>query len=280
MSADPIILISVDGLRPDSINKARAKNLQWLIKNGVSFKNARTIRPSITLPAHTSMLTGLLPEQHGITWNDYDQNYGAVKHPTALELAHDRGLTTAMFVTKDKLIHLNRADSLDHFQLTDKSGKDVAKAFKRYVARNGLPDVTFIHIPDPDHWGHKLIWMSYFYLRAVRKADDAIEDILQTIRRSTKNDQFKLIITADHGGHGFSHHDDIDKNNKIPFIAYGSDIKKRIISSSPIRVYDAAATILSLLNIPLPSHWPGRAAPILIDEKIAKPSIKALPIAI
>src|SRR5262245_36260715 len=54
-----MIVISIDGLRPDAIDAADAKTLKALIARGAYCRKAQTIRPSITLPSHTSMLTGL-----------------------------------------------------------------------------------------------------------------------------------------------------------------------------------------------------------------------------
>lgn len=257
-AANPIILISIDGLRPDAIAKADAETLIGLINDGTSFINARTVRPSITLPAHTSMITGLDPEQHGITWDFYLPQYGPVRFKTALEIAKENGLHTALIVSKDKLIHLNRPDSVDHFETTEKEGQAVAKAFADYVSENGLPDLTMLHLPDPDTMGHKLLWMSHFYLNGVRDADRAVKSILETARSHLDAIEPTIIITADHGGHGFGHLADIHQNNYIPMIFNGENIPTGLIKEDYVQVYDVAATILSMLNLPIPHSWIGR----------------------
>ncbi len=257
-AANPIILISIDGLRPDAIERAKAKTLLSLIANGTSFDHATTIRPSVTLPAHTSMVTGLDPSQHGITWDDYQPDKGPVKFKTVLELAKEQGLHTAAFVSKDKLLTLNRPNSVDHFEKTAKEGAAVADAFATYVSTHGLPDVTLLHLPDPDAAGHTWMWMSPFYLDAVKTADKAVQRIITTAKTASSKIP-TIIITADHGGTGFGHLLDIDTNNKIPFIIQGEDIPRGVVKSDPVRVYDAAATILSLLNLSIPSDWPGRS---------------------
>src|SRR6266480_4189262 len=48
--AERVIVISVDGLRPDAIEAAGARTLRTLIERGASCAKAETIRPSITLP--------------------------------------------------------------------------------------------------------------------------------------------------------------------------------------------------------------------------------------
>jgi arylsulfatase A-like enzyme len=270
-SANPIVVISIDGLRPDAIEKAKAKNLLNLIATGTSFANARTVRPSITLPAHTSMLTGLDPDQHGIFWDEYLPAYGPVRFKTALEIANNAGLHTALIVAKDKLLHLNRPNSVDYFEKTDKEGEQVALAFKRYVSLQGLPDVTFLHLPDPDSQGHKLVWMSKFYLNGVKDADNAVGSILETANAASPDRPPTVIVTADHGGFGFGHLSDIDANNEVPFIAHGENIASGTVKLDRVRAYDVGATMLFLLGLEIPETWMGKPAPILIGASDTMP---------
>src|SRR5689334_7434800 len=64
-----VIVISLDGTRPDAILQAETPNLQALATGGGVDWEATTVLPSATLPAHTSMLTGLSVEQHGVDYN-------------------------------------------------------------------------------------------------------------------------------------------------------------------------------------------------------------------
>ena len=98
--AEHVVIISIDGLRPDAIEEAPAPNLLALIRRGAWCPRAETIRPSVTLPSHTAMLTGLDFRRHGVVWNNYRP--GHVPHPTVLSVANQSGLTTAMLFSKDK----------------------------------------------------------------------------------------------------------------------------------------------------------------------------------
>jgi predicted AlkP superfamily pyrophosphatase or phosphodiesterase len=98
--AQRVIIISIDGLRPDAIEAANAETLKKLIERGAYCAKAETIRPSITLPSHTSMLSGLDYERHGITWNNYRAGY--IVHPTVFSVVNQVGKKTAMLFSKDK----------------------------------------------------------------------------------------------------------------------------------------------------------------------------------
>ena len=66
-----VLILSIDGFRPDAIELTPMRNLQALMQEGAYSLVAQTIFPSSTLPSHASMLTGLCPNKHGVIWNDY-----------------------------------------------------------------------------------------------------------------------------------------------------------------------------------------------------------------
>jgi predicted AlkP superfamily pyrophosphatase or phosphodiesterase len=72
-----VIIISIDGLRPDAVQSAPAPSILALTGRGSYSWSAQTILPSNTLPSHVSMLTGFLPEAHGVTWDDYLPSRGS-----------------------------------------------------------------------------------------------------------------------------------------------------------------------------------------------------------
>src|SRR5947207_1123912 len=64
---DHVIVISVDGLRPDAIKKYNAETIERLMSEGRYSLTAQTIKTSLTLPSHTSMLTGVDETVHHVT---------------------------------------------------------------------------------------------------------------------------------------------------------------------------------------------------------------------
>ena len=102
-----VVLVSVDGLRPDAIAHFQASNLQRLIREGSYSLAARTILPSTTLPSHTSMLSGEPPDDHGVLWNNVvSAEEDVVEFPTIFSVARSHGYRTAAFFSKAKFRHL------------------------------------------------------------------------------------------------------------------------------------------------------------------------------
>ncbi|MGH7481429.1 MAG: alkaline phosphatase family protein [Longimicrobiales bacterium] len=258
---DHVIIVSLDGLRPDAIELFGAERIQALMRAGSYSLEARTILPSKTLPSHTSMLTGVTPEVHGVTWNsDQTDVHGVVDVPTIFELAHDRGLTTAAFFSKSKFHHLVRPGSLDYVQAPSSiamlmATRTVADAI-RYL-RHARPNLLFVHVGEADYAGHTTGWMSRIYGIAVARADAAVGSLVQAAEQAYGEGQFTVIITADHGGHGRDHGTEHDLDMTIPWIVYGEGVE-RGAKLEDLRTMDTAATALWLLGVQVPASWTGR----------------------
>jgi len=75
-AVEHVVIVSVDGLRPDMMLRTNTPVMKSLMRSGCYTMWARTTEVSITLPSHVSMLTGVVPERHAIWWNiELDKEY-------------------------------------------------------------------------------------------------------------------------------------------------------------------------------------------------------------
>jgi arylsulfatase A-like enzyme len=253
LTTDHVVVISIDGLRPDAIAKFRATTLQRLMREGSYTLAARTIMPSRTLPSHTSMLTGEEPEKHGITWNSNEtDDHGVVAVPTVFAKAHEAGFQTAAFFSKGKFNHLEVPNTLDHAEAPQGDDKWSADRtvgnVERYLEK-ASPNLLFVHIGEPDYAGHRFSWMSTFYGSAVRKADQAVARVLAASDRSFGAGKYTVIVTADHGGHGWDHGSDDARDVTIPWISWGEGVRRGAPLGDKVRTMDTAVTALWLLGL-------------------------------
>lgn len=67
-----VVLVSIDGFRHDYLDRAdvSAPALRQIAASGVRADGMVPVYPSVTLPNHWSLVTGLHPEQHGIVGNE------------------------------------------------------------------------------------------------------------------------------------------------------------------------------------------------------------------
>jgi arylsulfatase A-like enzyme len=258
---DHVVIVSVDGLRPDAIARFKAATIGRIAREGSHSFAATTINPSKTLPSHTSMLTGEGPEEHGIEWNTNETDtHSHVAVPTVFALARERGLRTAAFFSKGKFNHLEVPGSLDHTQAPDGNGRWSAERTVRDVERylaGTRPNLMFVHLGEPDYAGHLWGWMSWMYGRAVRTADAAVGRLLAAADRAYGAGNYTFILTADHGGHGRTHGSDRAEDVTIPWITWGKGVRAGTELPRGIRTMDTAGTALWLLGVGVPDGWSG-----------------------
>jgi predicted AlkP superfamily pyrophosphatase or phosphodiesterase len=70
----PVVLISIDGLKPDYVLDAdkhglKIPNLRRLVAEGAHASGVTGVLPTVTYPSHTTMVTGVAPGKHGVVDN-------------------------------------------------------------------------------------------------------------------------------------------------------------------------------------------------------------------
>ena len=109
--AEPVLLISIDGLQPADVIEAEKRgidipNLKRFVAEGTYASGVRGVLPTVTYPSHATLLTGASPSKHGIVgntsfdpmqinqggWYWYASDY---KLPTLWDVAAKAGMTTA-----------------------------------------------------------------------------------------------------------------------------------------------------------------------------------------
>lgn len=252
-----VLLISVDGLRPDVLLRADAPQMRALMAHGSFTMWARTTAVAVTLPSHVSMLTGLTPPHHGISWNsDLPLAHPIYpSQPTLFELAHRAGFTTAMATGKAKFRALAKPGTLDRVDVppdSTVSDEVVADTVVRWV-RVDAPQVMFVHLPGVDTVGHAHGWGSPEQLVAVAAADRAIGRILSALARRGVLDSTLVLVSADHGGAGLGHGPDDPRSRHIPWILAGPGVRRDYDLTREadlvVRTEDTFATLCAALGL-------------------------------
>lgn len=265
--ATRVLILSIDGLRPDAIDLAPMPNLLALMQNSAYTLNAQTILPSVTLPSHASMLGGVCPSKHGVDWNDYIPTRGYAIGTDLFDIAHANGLQTVMHVGKEKLRQITEPTSLDIF--TYVNDRDLI------VTQRLLDDfpqdfgVLFIHFPLVDGMGHVFGWMSPQQLSVAFRADEALGNLLAELDKRGLRDETLIIISADHGGHGTTHGSSLPEDMTIPWIVSGPGVQPKVLTTQ-VHTMDTAATAAFMLGLPIPPEWDG----VPVYEAFALPIIK------
>ena len=252
--ASRVLILSIDGLRPDAIAAAPMPNLMALMEQSAYTLNAQTVYRSVTLISHTSMLVGTCPSKHGVDWNDYLPEKGYAIGTDLFDLAHAAGLKTVMYVGKEKLRQITEPESTDVFVYVNDRDLVVAQRLIDEFPQDF--NLLFVHFPLVDGMGHSYGWMSPQQLNVAFRADEALAKILAELDARGLRDDTLVIITADHGGHDTIHGYNLPEDMTIPWIASGPDIVPGVLTTT-VHTYDTAATAAYVLGLSIHPEWDG-----------------------
>ncbi|MDD2922306.1 MAG: alkaline phosphatase [Anaerolineales bacterium] len=253
LGIERVVIVSFDGMRPDAIEAAGMTNLLNLIESSAYTFTARTISYSATLPGHTSMLSGLCMEKHGMRWNGNNLYRGYAVGTNIFDLTHDAGMKSIMDVGKEKLRLIAEPETTDDFEVHATEAQIAAAAVELIPSDF---DLLFIHFPSADLMGHKHGWMTNAQFGALREGDAALGKILAALDENGMRETTLVIVTADHGGHDKTHDGTLIEDYHIPWIVSGPGVIPQQLTSS-IRIMDTAATTAYALGLPIPPEWDG-----------------------
>ena len=284
-----VVLISIDGLRPDVALRADMPNLRKMMAEGSFTFWATTTPAAITLPSHTSMLTGCVIEKHGISGNDDD--VAAAKPilvPTIFDLCHAAGLSTAMVSGKSKFLIYAKPVDAYWVPTASKSYKRVRFGSTRPTLKQTTDDdadigdravelltehkprFLFVHFGIDDVIGHAKGWGSPAQIANLHTTDAAIGGILDALRKLGLYDQTTVLLSADHGGAGRVHGRNNDPSKFIPWVIKGPGVRKNfdlsLFHDRKIQTYDTFATICDVLGLKPPANIDGKSVTEAFDD--------------
>jgi arylsulfatase A-like enzyme/tetratricopeptide (TPR) repeat protein len=270
-----VVLISIDTCRADRLGcyghpSAATPNVDAVARDGVTFLLARTTNP-ITLPAHCSMMTGLIPPQHGV--HDNRTYRLAASNVTLAEIMRDNGYSTAAFVGAfplDSIMGLDQGFDVydDHYTMggagrvaNERKAMEVSTSAIEWLQNNHEdPFFLFVHYFDPHapyeppepfasrHAGDP-------YLGEIAYTDHAIGRVIDELKRLDLYDSSLIVITADHG-ESLGEHEELTH----AFFVYNSTMRVPLIIKAPgcvagrevtepTSVTDIAPTVLAALGM-------------------------------
>jgi predicted AlkP superfamily pyrophosphatase or phosphodiesterase len=260
--AETVVLVSIDGMRPDAMLQATTPAIDGLIARGSHTLHAQTVMPSVTLPAHSSMFRGVTPERHGITDNIWVPMARPV--PSILDLVSKANLLAASCYCWEQLRDLAAPGALDYTYYINYSSNPgvaiddaVAQAAAAYLRRK-RPALLFVYLGVTDEVGHQYGWMSPEYIAAIGEADNALSVVIAALEEQGYLENSVVIVQSDHGGHDQTHGTNRPEDMTIPWIIAGPGIRAGHTLSAAVHITDTAATIAHLLGILPDKAWTGK----------------------
>lgn len=211
----PVLMISIDGLRADAVLEAdkhglKIPVLRRFLAEGSYAQSVRNVNPTVTNPNHTTLVTGVLPAEHGIYNNRpfspaarLPQGYSAyaqIKAPTLWAAAKTAGLTTGSIfwpVTRQAAdIDFNTVEG------DDEDDREIASKAIALIEQK-RPDLLTVHFVSFDHRQHESGPFSAEGNAALELIDSEIGRILAALRDVAPDTI--VTIVSDHGFDAVTH---------------------------------------------------------------------------
>ncbi len=212
-----ILLVSIDTLRADALGsyggRAATPNLDRLAREGLRFDFAHA-HAVVTLPSHASILTGLLPFQHGVRDNagyrlaaevpTMATRLGAAGHEAgafvgAFPLDSRFGLDAGFIVYDDRV---GGSGQSSDFLIAERPAEAVVHAALQWLGDRTDPWFAWVHLFDP-HAAYvppapfDRQYADAPYLGEVAYTDRTLGPLFDAVRRAPR--PTLVIVTADHG---------------------------------------------------------------------------------
>jgi choline-sulfatase len=270
-----ILIVTLDTTRADYLSaygsgRVWTPNLDRLAADGVVFEQAMTVAP-LTLPAHCSLFTGLLPPRHGV--RDNAGRSLATDHQTLAAVLQRRGFDTAAFVGS-VVLGSGRGleagfDVYNDGITTGRSGgrglqrpadQVVDEAVSWLEGRHDAPFFLWVHLYDP-HAPYdppepfRTAYRDDLYAGEIAFADAQIGRLLDSLDRRRLLDRTAVIVAGDHGEslneHGESGHGIFIYQNviRVPLIVRIAGVSPRRMPEVA-RLVDIMPTVLELVAAP------------------------------
>ncbi|MBN1337142.1 MAG: sulfatase-like hydrolase/transferase [Deltaproteobacteria bacterium] len=283
-----VLLVTLDTTRADVLGAygsplGATPTVDRLASEGIRFERAFTVTP-LTIPAHSSIFTGLLPPRHQV--RDNGDFYLSDQAVTLAELLREAGwITMASVGAEVTSHHWGFAQGFDAFfdemgppdekeqqnrwRIERRGDAVVADALAWYAARTGDPTPTFawVHLFDP-HFPYEAPepFASRFagrpYAAEVAWTDQQLGVLLQALEG--RLDRTWIVIMGDHGeglgAHGEALHGVLLYNatTHVPLVIRppGGLPEARSVED-PVSLVDVLPTVLSLAGVPIPAGLDG-----------------------
>jgi arylsulfatase A-like enzyme/Tfp pilus assembly protein PilF len=281
----PIVLISIDTLRSDHLpaygyRAVATPAIDSLRRDSILFERAFSHAP-LTLPSHVSLLTGLVPSEHGVRDNlgyDLDAQHVPLLQGSLQSLGYATGAAVSAYVlrgstglathfdTYEDGIDVTRQESVAELQRPGAATVALAIAWLRTV--KDRPFFLFVHLYEPHTpYSPPEPFASRFaspYDGEIAASDDLVGRLLQEMKTLDLYDRSVVILLSDHG-EGLGDHGEEEHG----IFLYRSTLQVPLILklprgdragstvAAPAQLIDVYPTLMALLGVRPPGSLKG-----------------------
>ncbi len=229
-----VLIIGIDGCRPDGITAASTPNLDALIANATYSLDARCLFTTSSGPGWTSMLSGVWQDKHNVTNNSYNGN-NFVGYPHFFKHVEEASSDyRTVSIVQWNPINDHMASLQADVVINSDTDEDVKNAVANELTNND-PTVLFVQLSNVDFAGHGTGFTpnNPNYIDAIETVDIQIGSMISSLknRDSYDKENWLILLSTDHGGLGTTHGGPSDEERTIFVIASGDNIPNKEIKA-------------------------------------------------
>jgi len=288
-----VVLITIDTLRADHVGcygykQIKTPNIDGLAADGARFESAFAVVP-VTLPSHSSMLTGTYPMLSGM--HDFSGNKLSPLQPTLASVLKQAGYQTGAVIgaaVLDSRFGLNQGFDFyyDHFDFSrldeanldemERPGNVVADVALDWLTKNSQKKFfLWMHLYDPHFPYHppepySRVYAAQPYDGEIAFADEQVGRLLRFLKEKGIYGKTVIVLCGDHGEslgeHGEKTHGFFIYNAtmhvpliiRLPDTRLPENAAARAVAD-PVSLVDLMPTILGAVGLEIPSQVQGRS---------------------
>ncbi|MCA8996486.1 MAG: alkaline phosphatase family protein [Planctomycetaceae bacterium] len=268
-----VLVIGVDGTRPDCLTKANTPNFDALIQAGAYAETTQILgeryqkNDTVSGPGWSSFLTGVWADKHGVNDNSFQgKNYEAYPHFfTRLKQCFPKAHTGSFVDWKPIDDHI--VSDADVREVFESHGADEYTVNDQRVCHEAVrflseenPHAVMVYFGAIDETGHRYGFHPSVpeYIRSIETVDQRVGQLLSALRArpNSPKENWLVVISTDHGGQGTGH----SGGHNVPeirttfLIVSGPSARKGVLQEETY-VVDVAATALTHLGCEIDKAW-------------------------
>ncbi|MCE9553796.1 MAG: alkaline phosphatase family protein [Planctomycetes bacterium] len=259
-----VLLIGIDGCRPDALQRAQAPQIGALAEQGAVSYTAQNLPLRLTDvetssgPSWSTMLSGAFPDKHG--WIDDVRRRrfnGQYPHFFARLKEANPKASTVSIITWPDITQMTKGADINETVKTDEQAEK--RAIEVLEKQN--PDAMFVHLDHVDATGHAKGFNpeSPDYIAAIKETDARVGRIVDALKKRPKyaEEDWLIMLSTDHGGHGSGHnsHRHVVPAIRLVFYIASGEAASRGVIEGQVYTADVAATALTHLGVKLDPQW-------------------------